>query len=453
MGTFGRTSGFALACVAAGFLGCDDGDGGGGAGGGAGGAGGGGSETCPVGTTAEGSVCVLQGDITQDLTLTNDKTWLLRGGVFIGNDTDRTVLNIQEGTVVYGETATKGMLVIRRGSQINANGTAAAPIVFTSPNEEGSRARGDWGGLIINGRAPINGCDAAPCEAEGEGGTGKYGGADPEDSSGTLRYVRVEYAGILLSEDNELNGIAFQGVGRGTSVDYVQVHMNKDDGVEFFGGTVDVKHVLLTGIGDDCLDWTDGWQGRAQFVAAVQFDDAGDQGIEADNNGESNDAEPRSAPTLANVTLWGSGSASSDLGMLLREGTGATIRNAIVANFGEACFAIDHAATFGNAWDGVALNGALVVQNSVFWCPDSALVKEPEIADLPFTVAEFLTLNTGNDEVDPALTGVPDLRPGAGSPALTGAAAPAGGFFEATDYRGAFGDTDWTAGWTNWDPS
>ncbi|MEZ4464288.1 MAG: hypothetical protein R3F60_05935 [bacterium] len=457
MTTLGRASGFALACVAAGFIGCDDGDGGGGgAGGGAGGAGGGGGVTCPAGTTTEGSVCVLQGEITQDLTLTADKTWLLRGGVFIGDDTDRTVLTVEAGTTVYGETATKGMLVIRRGSQIQASGTASAPIVFTSPNTEGSRARGDWGGLIINGRAPINGCDAAPCESEGEGGTGLYGGADPDDDSGTLRYVRVEYAGILLSEDNELNGIAFQGVGRGTTVDYVQVHMNKDDGIEFFGGTVDARHLLLTGIGDDCLDWTDGWQGRVQFVAAVQFEDAGDQGIEADNNGESNDVLPRSAPTLSNLTIWGSGSANSDLGMLLREGTGAFISNAIVGNFGEACFTIDHASTFANGWDEAAmgLSGALVVQNSLFWCPGSATVKEAEIEGLPFTVEEFLlTLNSGNEVVDPALTGVPDLRPTAGSPALTGATGPADPFFEATDYRGAFGDTDWTAGWTNWDPS
>jgi len=458
MGIFGKSSGFALACAAFGLLGCDDGDGGGagGADGGAGGAGGGGGAGCPAGTNAEGAVCVLQGEITQNLTLTADKTWLLRGGVFVGNDVDSTVLTIQPGTTVFGETATKGMLVIRRGARLEAAGTREAPIVFTSPNVEGSRARGDWGGLIINGRAPINGCDQAPCESEGEGSTGQYGGSDADDNSGTLRYVRVEYAGILLSEDNELNGIAFQGVGRGTTVDFVQVHMNKDDGVEFFGGTVQAKHLVLSGIGDDCLDWTDGWQGKAQFVAAVQFDDAGDQGIEADNNGEANDALPRSQPILSNVTLVGSGSANSDLGVLLREGTAGELHNAIVAGFGEACIAINHNTTFAVAANGTELSGDLLIGNSIAWCPGSATFLEPMLEmEAPFSVEAFWGLNDGNQVADPMLTDVAnhDLRPKAGSPALSAGVTPGDAFFESVNYIGAFGADDWTAGWTNWSPN
>lgn len=458
------TMALALATAPLAVTGCsedDDNTGAGGAGAagggnGMGGAGGGSASDCPAGTTAEGEVCVLEGTITQSLTLTPNKQYLLRGGVFIGDDSAETVLTIEAGTTLFGETASKGMLVIRRGSKIMADGTAEAPIVMTSPKTEGNRARGDWGGLIINGKAPVNGCDAAPCESEGEGGTGKYGGSDPEDNSGVLRYVRVEYAGILLSEDNELNGIAFQGVGRGTTVDYIQVHMNKDDGVEFFGGTVDVKHVLLTGIGDDSLDWTDGWKGRGQYIAAVQFDDAGDQGIEADNNGENNDSEPRSEPTLSNLTIWGSGGENSDLGVLLREGTGAWISNAIIGNFGEGCLALDHAATFANAWDAGMLSGALSINNSIIHCPGSSSFVEPEL-DMapPFTVAEFWGFNDTNNEVDPALTdtGARNFLPGSGSPALGAGKAPDDGFFDQTDYVGAFGDTDWTAGWTNWAPN
>lgn len=451
-----RVAALAALCGPLALAGCDDGGTDPGGVGGEGGAGGGQQGDCPANTTAEGPVCVLEGELTADTHLTPDKEYLLRGGVFVGDDVAETVLTIDAGVTLYGETSSKGMLVIRRGSKIIAEGTADAPIVMTSPNLEGSRARGDWGGLIINGRAPVNGCDVAPCESEGEGGTGKFGGADPDDDSGVLRYVRVEFAGNLLSEDNELNGIAFQGVGRGTVVDYIQVHMNKDDGVEFFGGTVDIKHVLLTGIGDDSLDWTDGWRGRGQFIAAVQYDDAGDQGIEADNNGENNNAEPRSEPTLSNLTILGSGGENSDLGVLLREGTGAWLSNLIVANFGEACFAIDHAATFSNAWDAQAmagaLSGALAVNNSLVFCPDSAAFFEPELADAPFTVEEFWSLNPDNLLADPMLSDLAarDLRPASGSSALGAGETPSDSFFEQTDYMGAFGDIDWTAGWTNW---
>ena len=152
------------------------------------------------------------------------------------------ILEIEAGTTIYGDSATNGTLVIARGSQIHAHGTAAAPIVMTSDQLEGERARGDWGGLIINGYAPLN---IEGGEAEGEGDTGTYGGDDPTDSSGILEYVRVEFAGTEFSPDNELNGIAFQGVGSGTTVENVMVKFNKDDGLEFFGGTVEVKYVRL----------------------------------------------------------------------------------------------------------------------------------------------------------------------------------------------------------------
>lgn len=397
-------------------------------------------------------VCTLSGEITEDLTLTADTVWLLRGGVFIGDDEERTVLTIEPGTIIYGESSTNGMLVVTRGSQIIAEGTAEAPIVFTSSKEEGTRARGDWGGLILNGRAPVNGCDAAPCESFGEGGTGYYGGGDAEDNSGVLKYVRVEFAGSLISPDNELNGLALQGVGRGTVIDFVQIHMGADDCIEFFGGTAQVKHILCTGAADDNLDWTDGWQGKAQFVVVKQYDDAGDNGIEADNNGEDNTATPRSHPVISNITLIGAPeSDASDIGILLREGTAGEVHNAIVMGFGESCLDIDHDETFANAADDTgAPTGELVIAHSFFDCARPF----GEDASDPFSVADFvLNENEGNSENNPELAspyeGSADYRPLQTSPAMGGAVVPDDSFFEQVSYRGAIDPlNDWTAGWT-----
>ena len=161
------------------------------------------------------------------------------------------------------------------------------------------------------------------CLHTARGDTGEYGGTDPEDSSGILRYVRVEFAGIEFSPDNELNGIAFQGVGSGTVVDYVQVHFNQDDGIEFFGGTVNAKHLYCTGIRDDSFDWTDGWTGKGQFWVAQQRGDDADNGFEADNNGDDNEANPRSNPTIYNVTLvGGSGRTGKRYGSAATRGHG-----------------------------------------------------------------------------------------------------------------------------------
>jgi hypothetical protein len=397
-----------------------------------------------------GSVCVLSGTLTDDLTLTADTEWLLRGGVFIGDDVNATTLTIEPGTKIYGESSTDGMLVVRRSSRIVADGTADAPIVFSSSKLEGERARGDWGGLIINGRAPINSCDeggTGPCEAFGEGGTGFYGGDDPNDDSGVLRYVRVEFAGTLISPDNELNGIAFQGVGAGTVIDHVQVHMNADDGVEFFGGTANAKHILVTGVGDDSLDWTDGWTGNIQFAVLQQYDDAGDQGIEADNNGEVNTATPKSNPTLSNVTVIGSpASATSDIGILLREGTAASLHNIVVMGFNEACLDIDS----DESWNEAA-SGGLTIANSLVDCSTPYLEDDGE----PGLVADWFLADTSNGEgsaglADPYNLTSPDFT---GSN-VAGAVVPADSFFDQVDFIGGVDPSDdWTAGWTTTAPN
>ncbi|MEZ4266399.1 MAG: hypothetical protein R3F39_08475 [Myxococcota bacterium] len=424
------------------------------------------AQTLPSQVTCTGAVCRVEAPLTnpiiQSFAMTADKEWLLVGGVFVGDDSSETVLTIDPGTTVFGEAASTGFLVIRRGAKLVAEGRADAPIVFTSSKAVGSRARGDWGGIIINGRAPVNGCATPPCEAEGEGGSGTYGGSDAQDDSGTLKYVRVEFAGHQITETNEFNGIAFQGVGAGTEVDFLHLHMAADDGIEFFGGTVSVKHVLLTGGDDDNLDWTGGWSGRGQFIVVQQYEDAGDNGIEADNNGNDNKALPRSHPVLANLTLIGSpDSSKSDDGMLLREGTAANISNSIVMGWNEACVDVDHAETYANAATGGVLSGELTISATIFSCATNFLMGDEVDADKkplvdPWSVEDFvMTLNTGNRTVDPGLTAplntaTPDFRPTAGSPAMTGAAAMADPWFTATTYLGGVDpQSDWTQGWTH----
>ena len=325
---------------------------------------------CPTGTTditasatvsapAGGSVCELTGTVTSDTTLTIGNVYALSGAVFVGQDVgpdtsnpnpvSSAELTIQAGVTVFGVDPTD-FLVVNRGSKINALGTESSPIVLTSDEDlNGANVgdeRGQWGGLIINGRAPINSCadpsQPSSCETSGEGGTGNYGGDDAADDSGVLNFVRVQHAGFEITTDNELNGIAFQGVGNGTDVDFVQVHANDDDGVEFFGGTVDVSHVVLTGVDDDALDWVAGWKGSAQYVLVVGSG-VGDNGFEADSNSSNNDITPRSNPIISNFTLVGA--PTEDLGLQIRVGTGGVLVNGVVANWDEGCLDVDDAAT------------------------------------------------------------------------------------------------------------
>ena len=308
--------------------------------------------------------CVISGTIAADLTLSANYTYVLSGGVFVGDkgsDSNDVTLTVEPGVTIYGDTSSLSFLAVSRGAKLVAEGTKEKPIILTSANAiDGNAAPGDWGGLIINGNAPLN----TGATAEGEGDTGTYGGSDAGDSSGVLKWVEVSFGGKQITSDNELNGIAFQGVGLGTEVDYVHVHMSKDDGVEFFGGTVNAKHIAITGVGDDNVDWTDGWIGKLQFVVAVQYGYDADNGIEADNNGNDNSASPVSSPTLSNVTLVGiPDSSKSDLGLLLREGTGGNLYNMVVWGFNDTCLSLDQDATFTNA-----SSGKLSMDGTILYC-------------------------------------------------------------------------------------
>ncbi len=418
------------------------------------------ADTCPVNTYAaiEGSsfkdkpVCVLEGRITSDTHLTSNFSYLLNGGVFIGendfNGGARTRLTIDAGTYVFGEQSLN-FLVIDRGGEIHANGSRRKPIVFTYEFEDEADefTTGQWGGLILNGNAPLN---VSGGVAEGEGDTGEFGGSDSEDSSGVLTFVQVKYAGQNITESNELNGIAFQGTGSGTLVDYVQVHNNSDDGIEFFGGTTNARHLLLTGNEDDALDWTFGWRGKVQFVAIAQ-NSASEHCIEADNYDVDNDALPRSRPTISNLTCNGApGEDISGLeGIKLREGTAANLSNFVVGGFGVYCIDIDHAATFAAAGGSVAgLNGSLTLSHSRL---DASCPLEDEEGD-PFTVTGWFGAQTGSMLGGVDLGGETGLVNG---PQLNAVEPliPDDNYFQQVDHIGAVknADSDWTMGWSYFD--
>lgn len=330
------------------------------------------------GTTEAEPETVVQvtGDILTHTTWTADKTYVLNQPTFVGHDCGpdgaregcvSATLTIEPGTTIVGRTdvapGVRGAyLVVSRGSKIIADATQGedrAPtadevIVFTSGNPRGQRASEDWGGIIINGRAPTNVGD----EALGEGDSGLYGGPDVLDSSGILRGVRIEYAGDDVTPADQLNGLALQGVGAGTTISYVQIHYNKDDGIEPFGGTVSVDHLVVSGIGDDSVDGTDGYRGFMQFIIGQQRGEDADQGMELSNNGDQGDATPRTTAVVANATMIGAragrvtgeiAGAESDNALELREGANYRVYNSIFTGFGASGFCIRDAQTIINA--------------------------------------------------------------------------------------------------------
>jgi hypothetical protein len=396
-------------------------------------------------------VVVISGEITGSVDWTNNFYWVLRGAVFVR---DGAVLNIQAGTRVVGEAGSVGTLIVERGGKLNAIGTREQPIVFTSDQPVGFRARGDWGGLIINGRAPVN---LEGGEGVGEADTGVYGGTDPNDDSGSLQYVRVEFAGTEFSPDNELNGIAFQGVGRTGRYDFIQVHMNKDDGVEFFGGSADIKHVVLTNIGDDSLDWTFGWNGRVQYVVVSQRGDDADAGIEADNNEFNNELLPRAAPTIYNVTFCGdpdrNEGAESVRGWLLRRGTAGELKNFVIQGFKNVGLEVNGSSSLREANQGTLRLGNGAIFNT--GAGGTIYAPAPTLALIANGTFPNVRLGQNPGITDCHNHAAPNWRPVSVDTLAGGQLAPAlppnDGFFEVTTFIGALSadpGQDWTAGWT-----
>ena len=409
-------------------------------------------ESCPEGTSEIAErTCQLSGVYTQDLTLTNDAIYVISGGVFIGEKadigdpvpTDGPVLTIEPGTRIIGSGGSNNALYIQRGSKIIADGLPNAPIVMTGATtaSEGATS-GQWGGLVINGAAPLNTCTDGVCEAVGEGDSGAYGGDNPEDDSGILRYVRVQFAGERINDEDELNGIAFQGVGNKTIVDYIQVHRNADDGIEFYGGTVNAKHLVLTDIEDDSVDWTQGWQGKLQYVLVKQIQDETvdtDRGMELDNLEQDNDAQPRSGGIMANFTLLGK---AGELGINPRRGTAGRFSNFLVVDF-DRCLDIDSSATFA-----VADAGELTFENTLFDCVTNIVENDEDTPD-PWSTIAWFNEQPGNSEASVTIDGLVPSDP----MYLSGYPLDAtvyDDFFDKTDYIGAFKSNEaaWTKGWT-----
>jgi hypothetical protein len=360
----------------------------------------------------------ISGVINENITLESETTWILKGGVFVK---DGAVLTIEKGTSLFSgeDDATTEFLSVLRGGKIIAEGTASEPIVFSSA--KASPSPGDWGGIIINGYGILNVGDTA----EGEGGTGVYGGNDNTDNSGILKYVRVEYAGKILGTDNELNGFSFNGVGSGTTLEYLQAYKGSDDGFEFFGGAANLKYAVSTGNEDDSFDWTHGWEGKGQFWVVEQMG-KGDRGIEADNNGDDNTLMPFSNPTLSNLTLIGINDDGENTGMRLREGTKGKIYNAIVTKFPKSGIRVSDQTSLDNMND-----GSLVVSNSRVFDNGTNFKDCSPFESVNST--EVISLNGYVGTVD------------------TGAKDPStiDSWFEKAVYIGAVksGD-DWTSGWT-----
>lgn len=333
-------------------------------------------------------ICQLPARINADVTLTNDNVYELgeqAPGTLVGDGEAEDVTNpanitvtIEPGTLVFGDT--QNAFFFTRGSNIDARGTAADPIVMTSETQLSGRfdgdtttevdgGRGEWSGLVLSGFARTNECGGVfdGCDVAAEGiQNAFYGGNDNTDSSGTLNYVVIRHAGFDLDgQGSELNGLTLNATGSGTDIQYVQIHRGLDDGFEHFGAASFVSHMVVTEAGDDSVDWGQGWTGGAQFVLVLQADDEGDKLIEADNDGDNNNLEPISFPLLANLTLVGSDAGGP---VLLRRGTKAQIWNAIVTG-APTCIDLDDDATFERAGTTPdAPSDELVFRNSIASC-------------------------------------------------------------------------------------
>lgn len=247
------------------------------------------------------------------------------------------ILKIEKGVTVTasGANPTSLFVVIEQGGKIMAEGTASEPIVFTAATKEPAA----WGGLLICGYAPINTGGSAIAEI----GDATYGGDRPADNSGIVRYLRVEYTGSQINTEKQHNGITLYGVGNGTTIEYVSAYKGADDGMEFFGGTVNVKFVAIVGSQDDQFDFAEGWVGTAENLWLMQIDDANypqDKGIEGDNLGSNNTAAPYSNPTIKNVTIVGfngnkNGDGEFTDGIRIREGAKGDFSNIVIKGYGD----------------------------------------------------------------------------------------------------------------------
>jgi hypothetical protein len=289
------------------------------------------------------TVTVAAGSLTANTTWTANNVYLLNGFVYVPSG---ITLTIEAGTVIRGDKTNKGTLIVEMGGKLIAKGTKLKPIVFTSNQAAGSRATGDWGGVILLGKSAIN---PAGGTSTIEGGVGRTfgGGASPvlDDNSGVLEYVRIEYPGIAFEPNNEINGLTMGGVGSGTTLNYIQVSFSGDDSFEWFGGTVNAKHLIAYQGLDDDFDTDYGYNGMIQFAVAVRnpnvADEAGDSnGFESDNDGTGSTAEPFTNAIFSNFSLYGPAATSETTvssfhkrGMYIRKNSRLSVYNSVIAGW------------------------------------------------------------------------------------------------------------------------
>lgn len=434
--------------------------------------------TCAVLVTpSTGQVINVSGDITADTKWYGNAKYMLSGFVYVKNN---AVLTIEPGTIIKGVENSKAALIIERGSKIMAAGTASAPIVFTSAKAKGSRASGDWGGLVLCGKATTNKHDGGSAGVGvAEGGIGSlYGGTDDNDNSGVLQYVRIEFPGIALTAtaNSEINGLTLYAVGKGTTIDHIQVSYSGDDSFEWFGGTVNCKYlVALRGL-DDEFDTDNGYRGNVQFIFGLRdpnvSDQSGSNGFESDNDAEGDQLTPITKPTFSNATLYGPLTVSATLpvnhlfkrAMHIRRSSQFSVYNSVFAGWPKGLL-IDGA--LGNS-PTMAESNELQIEK----CIMAGMTGDYEAASgtpvTPYTTSQIQAyytaasrgnaINTLTEIIGANLVSLtsPSLLPATGSPALTGASFTnsrlTDSFFTSVTYKGAFGTTNWTSGWCNFDP-
>jgi hypothetical protein len=422
-------------------------------------------------------------------TLSRDTIYILTGWYFVDSTAN---LTIQSGTLILGDSASGGTLIVRRGGKVIASGTAAQPIVFTSGKAPGTRKPGDWGGVVVLGKAPTN----QPSTKQIEGGFGTipntnamYGGSEPDDSSGVLRYVRIEFAGIAFSTDNEINGLTFGGVGRKTVVDHIQVSFANDDDYEFFGGTLDAKYLVSWRSLDDNFDTDFGYSGRLQFLYAKRDPQVFDASASGSSNGFESDNEatapyaatPRTSVRASNVSLIGPAvdstvaatlNAKWDNSAMIRRASEFSLYNSVIAGWQKGINIRD------TLTQRAALDGRLQIRNTSLAAPRNVVVasSSPNTGNIPgFDPVAWFTTGTNNRGGTArqagdvgftssafALNTTNDPVPSSTSELATAGAALDGRlagdtWFTATTYRGAFNpalsrNQQWDWSWANYDP-
>lgn len=388
-----------------------------------------GDDDCPdVGTTVD-----VFGLITEDTTWCEGVTYDLQELVYIEDAT----LTIEPGTkIVGGEGAA---LVSTTTGRLISEGTADKPIVFTSRLSTADAQPGDWGGVVMLGRAQIN-VDGGKNNIEGiDPGEdrGEYGGSDDSHDCGTIAYTRIEYAGYLFGDNNELNGLTLGGCGSGTTLHHIQVIDGLDDGIEFFGGTADLSYAVVTNPGDDGVDWDEGFRGRMQFIVVeMETPNSSDpRAFEWDGLSANHDATPLAHVVMSNATIYQTGNQANVQGAMIRRGGGADLFNILVAGFSSDYIAIGDPAS----------GGRISIEGLGFFGISADATDYPTANNEHYDVTSDVTV---------AGTSISVPYPDASSAAATeGVAGPTDSWFQAAEYLGAFDPSkpaaeQWDAGWT-----